>query len=43
MLRVSPSVHAKLSLATELSRAKSMNEFAEQALDKAAQEYIETQ
>ena len=40
MLRVSPSVHAKVALASELSHARSMNEFAEQALDEAAERLI---
>ncbi len=43
MLRINPEIHAEIALATELSHAKSMNEFAEAALHKEAQAYINTQ
>ena len=43
MLRINPEVHAEVALATELSHAKSMNEFAEAALHKEAQAYINAQ
>ncbi len=43
MLRINPEVHAEVALATELSHAKSMNEFAEEALHKEAQAYIDAQ
>ena len=42
MLRIDPQVHAELAKATELSSAKSMNEFAETALRKEAQTYLAT-
>lgn len=42
MLRINPSVHAEVALATELSTAKSMNEFAESALHKEAKAYLES-
>ena len=43
MLRINPEIHAEIALATELSHAKSMNEFAEAALHKEARAYINTQ
>jgi len=43
MLRIDPEIHAEVALATELTRAKSMNEFAEAALHKEARAYIDAQ
>ncbi len=40
MLRIDPAVHAELDMATKLSTAKSMSEFAETVLHKEAQKHL---
>ena len=42
MLRISPETHAKIAMASELSKAKSMNEYAESILHKEAEAFIDS-